>query len=402
MRQTILEKLSAAKPEAALEGHPTPARSAPSRSGYLPILDGWRAVAIIGVLVCHGCEAVFHSGGLYPDAVLYRVTRYGSFGVDIFFGISGFLICNRLLQERHRTGGISLARFYIRRAFRILPPYLTYLITIGVLGYSGALVVHRWEWLSCLLFFRNYIAQRDAGWYLGHFWSLAVEEHFYLIWPGMLVFFGPRRARWAAVLLALSVAGWRTLDGREQWISQMGGVGFYGRTDIRLDALLWGCWAALLIDGADWRELVIDRLSRGMWILLLGALACCVAYQPPLAMLWQAILVPMILVGTVLRPIGPVAWILEAYPVRWIGRISYSLYIWQQLFLVSRAEPRPLPLGIPQEWPSNIIFVFAAAITSYYLIERPAINIGHSLAARVVSGARAEKISIGLGVVATE
>lgn len=402
MQQTALEKLSAARPDKALHSHPAPARSAPSRSGYLPILDGWRAVAIIGVLVCHGCEAAFHSGGLYPDAMLYRVTRYGSFGVDIFFGISGFLICTRLLQEHHRIGEISLPSFYIRRAFRILPPYLTYLIAMGVLGYSGALVVHRWEWLTCLLFFRNYIAQQDAGWYLGHFWSLAVEEHFYLIWPSMLVFFGPRRARWAAVLLALSVAGWRTLDGREQWISQMGGVAFYGRTDIRLDALLWGCWAALLIDKADWRELVIDRLSPGMWILLLGALMWCVAYQPPLAMLWQAILVPMVLVGTVLRPIRLVAWILEAHPLRWIGRISYSLYIWQQLFLVSSGEPRPLPLGILQECPINMIVVFVAAIASYYLIERPLINMGCVLSARIVNQARAEKISIGVGVVATE
>ncbi|HTY55494.1 MAG TPA: acyltransferase, partial [Candidatus Binataceae bacterium] len=290
--------------------------SARWHSDYLPILDGWRAVAIICVLVCHCCEPIFHDAGIYPYPMLYRITRHGAIGVDIFFCISGFLICTRLLCELHRNGEISLANFYIRRAFRILPPYLAYLLVIGALAYRGVLLIHRWEWLSCLLFFRNYIAQRDATWYLGHFWSLAVEEHFYLIWPGILVLFGSRRARWAAVLMALSVAGWRTLNAHQNWISPAGGVAFYGRTDIRLDALLWGCWAALIVDAARWRSLITNSVSPVIWTAMVALLVYCVAYTPPLSMLWQAILIPLVLVGTVLRPIGAVAWILEAQAVR--------------------------------------------------------------------------------------
>ncbi|MGD0074551.1 MAG: acyltransferase [Candidatus Binataceae bacterium] len=380
------------EPEAASKTADTRPQPEFLRSGYLPTLDGWRAVAIISVLVCHGSEAVFHDGGMYPNAFWYRLTRHGAFGVDIFFGISGLLICSRLLRERRREGRISLAGFYIRRAFRILPPYLAYLIAIGALGYCGVLAVHHWEFLSCLLFFRNYIASHDAGWYLGHFWSLAVEEHFYLIWPGLLVLFTPRRARWATPLLALAIAGWRTLDSHEQWISRAGGIDFYGRTDIRLDALLWGCWAALLLDSEMWRKCVCNRLSTGVWLVALSALLCCVAYQPPLAMLWQAILVPMVLVGTVLRSIEPVTWILEARPIRWIGRLSYSLYIWQQLFLVSSAESHPLPMGALQKFPMNVVFVFAAAIVSYYIIERRFMEYRHSLSKRMCSSARTRQI----------
>lgn len=378
-------KSSAHKREPLPENHTIPAPSAPWRSDYFPILDGWRAVAIIGVLVCHCCEPIFHSGGLYPNPVLSRITRHGAFGVDIFFGISGFLICSRLLHELHSKGEISLVNFYIRRAFRILPPYLTYLLVVGVLAYSGALLVHRWEWLSCLLFFRNYIAQREASWYLGHFWSLAVEEHFYLIWPGILVLFGPRRTRWAAVLLSLSVAGWRTLNAHEQWMMLAGGVSFYRRTDIRLDGLLWGCWVALMIDNARWRALLTNSMSLGTWIVLMAVLICCIAYTPPLAMLWQAILVPILLVGTVVRPISLLAWLLEARLMRWIGRISYSLYIWQQLFLVSSGEVHSGSLGRVEIFPINILFAFAAAIVSYYVIERPMITIGYSVSARLIS-----------------
>jgi peptidoglycan/LPS O-acetylase OafA/YrhL len=254
---------------------------------------------------------------------------------------------------------------------------------VGLLGYGGVLTVHRWEWLSSLLFFRNYIAARDCGWYLAHFWSLAVEEHFYLIWPGLLVLFGSRRARWAVVILALSVAAWRVLDFREQWIFQLAGADFYTRTDIRLDALLWGCWMALLLDSPNWRAWLASRMTLGTWTMLVGALMCCVVYRPPLAMLWEAMLVPLVLAGTVLRPTGLVGRFLESQPMRWIGRISYGLYIWQQLFLVGSQEPHPLPMGILQTFPINLVCVFAVAAASYYVIERPFIEMGQSLSRRI-------------------
>jgi len=381
-----------------LKSDPGASRPPERRSGYIPVLDGWRAVAIIGVLICHGCEPLFHPGGAYSNPLLYRSTRYGSFGVDIFFGISGFIICSRLLQENRQTGSISLPSFYIRRAFRILPPYLMYLTVVGLLSISGVLVLHRAEWISCLLFLRNYLPERQSSWYLAHFWSLAVEEHFYLIWPGILICFGARRARWVAVSLAMAVAGWRTLDGHVQWISRTFEVGFYSRTDIRLDALLWACWMALLIERADWRKTIASWTSAKKWAVLVGALACAVSCGLPLAMLWQAMLVPLVLVGTVLQPIKAVSRVLESGAIRWIGRISYSLYIWQQFFLLSSAERRISVLGILQMFPFNVVCVFAAAIASYYLVERPLIGYGYALSRRVARTYQADSRSIGLGV----
>ncbi len=375
---------------------PTSSTRSSTASGYLPTLDGWRAIAILGVLICHGSDALFNNSGLYPSHRWYGLTRYGAFGVDIFFGLSGFLICTRLLQERRRDGEISLASFYIRRALRILPPYLTYLVTVGLLGYGGVLTVHRWEWLSSLLFFRNYIASREGGWYLAHFWSLAVEEHFYLLWPSLLVLLGSRRARSAVVVLALSVAAWRMLDFREQWMFQLAGANFFTRTDIRLDALLWGCWMALIFDSPDWRAVLVRRLSYGTWTMLVGALVCCVVYRPPLAMLWEAILVPLLLAGTVLKPASLVGRFLESRPMRWIGRISYSLYIWQQLFLGRSQEPHPFPMGILQIFPIDIVCVFVVAAASYYVIERPLIGVGHLFSSRIApeeTGAGVETVA---------
>ncbi len=106
-------------------------------AGYLPTLDGWRTVAILAVMICHATDSVFHAEGSHPNAFLHAVTRYGALGVDIFFGISGFLICSRLLTEHQGNGGIRLGRFYMRRFFRILPPYLTYLGGLAALAAFG-------------------------------------------------------------------------------------------------------------------------------------------------------------------------------------------------------------------------------------------------------------------------
>lgn len=350
---------------------------------YLPTLDGWRAVAIIGVLICHASTRLFGIGGTHANALLFSVTRYGALGVDVFFGISGFLICTRLLQEEQIRKRISLKSFYIRRIFRILPPYLLYLMTLASLSLAGFLVVRRLEWLSCLFFFRNYLPDGTEGWYTAHFWSLAVEEHFYLLWPGLLWLLGSRRSRWAVVGLALLLALWRSLEFRYHWLAHLlPGVNFYARTDIRLDALLWGCWIALVLQLPGWRERFCRALTPGLWIGLVALCVACVVWKPHLAMLWQSLLIPLILVGTVLRPQSRVGRLLESPPMRWTGRISYSLYLWQQLFLVGNEVHAPLPFGLLQNLPLNVVAVFVCATFSYYVVERRMIRLGHALSHR--------------------
>ena len=135
-----------------------------ARSAYLPTLDGWRAIAVALVVLCHLAEGQ----APWRDAS-------GDLGVSIFFGISGYLICTRLLDEDRSRGRISLRRLYLRRAFRILPPAFAYLTAITLLALLGVFHLSLLEVAAAALFFRNYV---PGNWDSSHFWSLAVEEHF--------------------------------------------------------------------------------------------------------------------------------------------------------------------------------------------------------------------------------
>jgi len=360
--------------------------SRPSKD-YRPTLDGWRAIAILLVIFAHGGSELFYPGGRFASSALYSLSLHGVFGVDLFFGISGLLICGRLLDEREKTGGISLAGFYIRRVFRILPPAFAYLAIVGLLAIAGFIAISPREWLSSVFFSRNYIVMPEAtGWYTGHFWSLAVEEHFYLIWPAALLSLGSNRARRYLPAIAIAVAIWRMADFH--WLHGQIWPGvlsdnIYERTDTRFDGLLWGCWIALLAAVPAYRATLARRLSPGIIAGLIVLLVACIVLNPPLAMAWEAFLVPVILAGTVLNPKLLFSRILEASPMRWVGKISYSLYLWQQLFLVGWKMPRPLPFGRLQEFPLNIVAVFVCASASYYLLERPLVAFGHSLSARL-------------------
>ena len=109
----------------------------------------------------------------------------------------------------------------------------------------------------------------------------------------------------------------------------------------------------------------------------------CLQYQPPLTHLWLAALIPSLMVGTLLHPEWAVSRFLELGPIKWLGRISYSLYVWQEIFLVPSWEPQRF--GAVQRWPLDIVLALACACLSYYLIERPAIRFGHSLSKRWVA-----------------
>jgi peptidoglycan/LPS O-acetylase OafA/YrhL len=336
----------------------------------IPTLDGWRALAISAVVLCHLGEC------LYPTQSAYEMSiwRYGAFGVDVFFGLSGLLITKLLLAEFERTGSFHLDRFYIRRAFRILPPYLVFLAGYTVAGMwrSG------WEVASCLLFFRNYAPDSIAGGGTQHLWSLAVEEHFYLLWPGLLAWVGARRSRDWAARLALLVGLWRLMES--QMATPLFPAAFARfRTDLRLDALLWGCAVAFFLNDARQREKLKNQLRFVVWIGMAGLTGLCIRYFSPLTSVIVATLIPMLLAGTVLHPRWLLSRFLDWAPVAWLGRISYSLYLWQGMFLIAAWEH---PAAWWRQWPANLVLSVAVAALSHYLVEKPLIRIGARLASR--------------------
>jgi peptidoglycan/LPS O-acetylase OafA/YrhL len=360
-------------------------RAARQRGGYLPTLDGWRAIAIAGVLVDHWTASFFRG------SPWYSFLRTGPNGVSLFFAISGFLICSRLLEEEQGFGRISLKGFYIRRACRILPAAFTYLGILALLGVSGLLIVTPLEWWSCVWFFRNYLPPdwiRDGwGGYTIHYWSLAVEEHFYLLWPALLAFSGRVRARYIAAALASAVALWRWWDFHHQLVNRyLPGLLFPSRTDVRLDALLLGCLAALIMAEPRWLAWLERHFKAGAWWVCLFAYVFAQVITRKHDYGWQeSALLAMLVAGTVLHPATMVGRILENPAMKWLGRLSYSLYLWQQLFLIPGGR---WPLSILQRFPWNLLLVFLLAWVSYEFVERPMIRLGHRLAPPPTPGRR--------------
>ncbi len=349
--------------------------------GYLPTLDGWRAVAILFVMFFHARDALILVIGAPMARLAPRMLLWGPFGVDLFFAISGLLITSRLMAEEAKFGRINLKSFYIRRVFRILPPSLVFLAVVLILGLTGVIAFRLNSWFAALFFYVNYTL--DPLWYVGHFWSLAVEEHFYAFWPALLVFVPRNRRVATGVSLSLLVFFWRMMNYKVAAIGIATGSAYFthqGRTDFQLDGILWGATMALAFS-KKWPRWVLS-LPFGSALMLLVLLSLNASGNWKLLqvfLLFRKLAVPIILLTTIMNCRGIVAFVLESRVLKAIGRLSYSLYLWQQLFLVWGVQLLPrVPWA--QRFPVNILCAFACAIVSYYLLEKPFIRIGHRIA----------------------
>jgi len=366
------------------DGQHAPAAS--PRFGYLPTLDGWRAVAVVLVMLVHGSDSIRHVVSPAVFRHLGPIETYGWFGVQIFFALSGFLVCSRLLHERQVRGRIDVRQFYLRRAFRILPASLAYLIAAGVLALVGVLHFDLRTWLITLGCLSNYF--RSPVNYLGHYWSLAVEEHFYLLWPFLLLRTRTwRRGLLTAAGLAVAVTVWRVVNFRFMPPAAAGFSTFWARTDLQADGLLWGCVLAFLYVEGPARDRLSALLRRPLWTLAALIMVASVFWHPHDWKLRQALLVgfrvsaPLVIVGTVLHPTGVVGRVLESRPFRIVGRLSYSIYLWQMLFLEPEGARLPA-FGRFQTLPWNVVGVAACAWLSYTCIEQPLLRLGHRLTSK--------------------
>jgi peptidoglycan/LPS O-acetylase OafA/YrhL len=360
---------------------------------YIPTLDGWRAVAILLVMAAHFGTAFFTQDAYWSSSP----TRFGVIGVPIFFAMSGFLITTLLIQESVSRGSISLRAFYVRRCFRILPPLFALLAGISLLG----LMASRIELLSSLLFFRNYLPPAEGRIYTGHLWSLSVEEHFYLLWPACLCLLLRRRhVLFNTACIALSFGIWRSVEFHLHLLHRVAPVlDTPMRTDLGLDGLMWGCCAGIIFQDRGLREAASRLLTLPVTLLTLVLLIASLLRPLPLSSVWGPITIPLIILGTVTHKNWLASRVLESAPVRWLGRTSYSLYLWQQLFLMPSWEPHPLKLA--QKLPLDVFLPFLCAIVSHYWIERPAIRFGRRLASRISGGAQGrEERSPALGELA--
>jgi len=369
-----------------------------SKGGYLPTLDGWRALAAMGVLCGHSVNSI-------PGLNHYLMTGFAVLAdksVDLFFGISGLLITFRLLEERSRFGEISLKGFYVRRFCRIIPAAWLYLLGLAALVVIVDLPVNWQAWWGAALFYRNYLHQTDGSFervritgdrYTAGYWSLSMEEHFYLIWPTMLVFLGNRRALHAAAWLCSLVFLWRW-GVAAHWLGyRVSYKALLHYTQFRFDALLFPAMLAVLLQSPGFVNKLKASFTPEKWFLIAGICLFSILWiKPPpfvgsVLFSIQSVCIPLLIVGGMWNPY--LVSILEIYPLRWIGRISYSLYLWQGLFLfIDGPNSRGLLFEI-----LRFVGIFAASCASYYLIERPFMRLGHRLAPPATPGRPDLKIS---------
>jgi peptidoglycan/LPS O-acetylase OafA/YrhL len=343
------------------------------KSQYIPTLDGWRAMAILGVIICHTAEYFVSEKGLYPSARLYAYMFHGRAGVSVFFCLSGFLICTLLLNEYQASGTISLRGFYIRRAFRILPAYWSYLVVLSLLGISGTLAITRTDLTSCLLFVRNY--SRTATWFTSQFWTLAIEEHFYVLLP-VLILLGRGRKSLGAILALVVV----TTALRYHFERIPEGTGpIQWDADTPMNELFTGALTAMFVQRTRVRAWICHCTiwysyavaSLGLYSEL-GSVRVLHVLQPSLLC--------FLIATTTLRPDTLPARILEWRPFCSIGTLSYGLYVWQQLFLVRGFESSQLPFGPLQRWPFSWAAIALVSIVSFVYMEKPLIKFGRRLA----------------------
>lgn len=328
----------------------------------LPGLDGLRAFAVVWVMLLHAGYSVE-----YP-AWFGAFAARGAHGVTVFFVLSGFLITWLLLEEEQRRGAFSLRDFYLRRAFRILPPVLLFLGGLAVLSMVLPLGIGASDWLGCLFFFRNLTG---GSYYTAHFWSLAIEEQFYLLWP-LLLFWVPRGARLGVTAgLCLFAPLWRQLNMELYGAQHLN----WSRADLMYDALLVGALLAQAQRHTGFRRALAGSERRAYGVFGLGVLMVVLALALPLPKVLLPARIPLELAGIalVLKVLveGRARRVQRVFgwaPVEWVGRLSYSLYLWQQVFL-----PKD-PIQFWQHLPWSVPLALGFAVASFHLVERPALG----------------------------
>jgi peptidoglycan/LPS O-acetylase OafA/YrhL len=363
-------------------------------STYIPTLDGWRALSI-GLVIMHHSQVRCTVPIL--GSALRSLSNFGEVGVELFFAISGLLICSRLLDEESKNGQISVKAFYIRRCFRILPAALLYLLVVAILAAFHVIPLFPVDWFGALLFFRNYAMVLEylrhsplaLHWYTGHFWSLSMEEHFYLVLPGLLLAF-KRTRLWVIAGLTVAVAIWRSVVAHAMHLNYQ--IGF--RTDTHVDALLMPALIAVALYPLTCNRAATRYIPAWSFPILVAMEITLLATTIPFFSILQAIVIPLLILSTVLHTSTIQGRLLEMKPLRWIGRISYSLYLWQQLFFGNNFVISPPALAVLRQIPINLVALIGCATFSYYLVEKPFVALGHKLALGSVSHSAASKDSL--------
>jgi peptidoglycan/LPS O-acetylase OafA/YrhL len=316
----------------------------------------------------------------------------GFLGVEAFFALSGFLITSLLLAEFERFGSISLRRFYLRRFLRLYPA----LVLLLLVGGAATLLIPALPRANLtsvpfiLLYVANWLQLLSRSPFpLGYYantWTLAVEEQFYLVWPAIgIACLAWRRGTRPLLLVALAIATF-SLVARATAVATPDGAGAYGTDGVAFE-LMFGCMTALLLRTSP-RDGAIARAATWLAWPAVGVMAAVILLDAkvvgsshprfdPGQAAGHAVftLAACVAIAHLYRSPGAVmARIASLWPLVWIGRISYGLYLWHYplfLFVQKNVPIHSLKLQVGTE----VGLTFAVAIGSYFLLERPLLRL---------------------------
>ena len=343
-----------------------PASRMAAEAGKIPSLDGLRAVSILLVLSAHFIDARLFPGGL---------------GVYVFFIVSGFLITRLLFAEHDAAGCVSLKSFYLRRILRLYPVIIVF--TAWVVGMDIALArpYNLLEPASALGYFANYLyaffddQNIPPQMPFGVFWSLSVEEHFYILYPPLFVMLqaDPKRLLLAVAGLCCLCLGLRL---QMAWLHPhyLTTQRFYFESHYRLDSIGFGVILALTCQIQRGRRILRFIARPTVFVGALLAVLVCLAIRDA----WFRETVRYTILGCAIdvllacllfgEKFAFVQWFLNASCVMWIGRLSYSLYVWHE------GVASFLPTADMTRWQAAGLCLAVSllmAVISFYLVEQP-------------------------------
>jgi peptidoglycan/LPS O-acetylase OafA/YrhL len=365
---------------------------------YVPAFDGLRGLVLTVMFVHLEIFCPVLEGHKLTKFLLFSQTWYT---LNIFFCLSGFLITWLLVNEIQTTGQLNLWRFYKRRTIRLLPAYLSALIVSCWLafawGYAPKQIFH--EAVYFLTYSYNVFISIHGGFYLpalGFFllpaWSLCVEEQFYLVWSAALKWLKMKYALKAVaatlVLLEVYRCGLLYYMRHSGYSLDQIGAHFYYGTDIRIQAILVGCAAALVLQNRRYHDVARKALSAKVLPYVLPVLVAVTVFrtaqigeQTPAYQFYGAevslILLAAWIVSILFQPTSLVSRVLASSPFVMLGRISYGLYIFH--YFVIRVVLNLTNISAPPySVTRNLAAWFIVAVIStliatvhYYLIELP-------------------------------
>jgi peptidoglycan/LPS O-acetylase OafA/YrhL len=304
--------------------------------------------------------------------------RTGSYGVLLFFVLSGYLITTLLLRETDLDGRIDLKRFFVRRARRLLPALIV--VSIAHLGLQLLVLGEPAQWWTrtwpALFYVANFVQIGGRSLiHMSHTWSLSIEEHFYLLWPVVLTLIPSHRRFRVALMATIAFTAWRVAA----LIIGMPGLRISFGTDTNAFALLVGCVLAIGVHEGRFRHLSPVTSTSATAVLI--AVSCLPFHYTDRRVLWGAIPVVLLSSICILAAVQAPAFWLENRILRWFGVISYSLYLWHYLLI---SLPWERWVSVPLL--GMAIASIGAAYLTWRLVEAPILGVSNRRPAPSAAG----------------